>query len=141
MSQPPQAVKVTVRQKRWGKRLVDAAWAAYGLGVVVMSATMLVCTTLALTPPMPIAGLILLGSMMLGAAAPPLWLAGLAAAIALGSDPAQRPRIRVAADTAVSPRMRVALEELADGAVEDAILEEALAEEADAASARAERSR
>jgi hypothetical protein len=53
----------------------------------------------------------------------------LAAAIALGSDPASRPRVRVAAEASVSPRMRVALEQLAAGEADDEILEAALVEQ------------
>jgi len=52
----------------------------------------------------------------------------LAAAIALGADPASRPRIRVAAQASVSPRLRVALEQLAEGDAEDAVIEAALVE-------------
>lgn len=52
----------------------------------------------------------------------------IAAAIALGADPENRPRIRVAADASASPQLRVALDALAEGETDDAVLERALAE-------------
>lgn len=53
-----------------------------------------------------------------------------AAAIALSDNiaPNERERIRIAAGTTVSPKLRVALEQVADGQVEEPAMEEALAE-------------